>query len=87
MEQQQGIVAILDALGAASYSDPEISRFLESRGRVLELLRRNANAKEVRGDIDATRVTTFTFNLTSACLQPTARMSSCETSEELPRRG
>lgn len=62
MERKQGLIAILDALGAANYTDPEISQFLDSRGRVLELLQRNANAKEVRGDIDASRVTTFTFN-------------------------
>ena len=62
MNQQQGLIAILDALGAANYTDVEISGFLESRERVLELLMRNANSKEVRGDIDASRVTTFTFN-------------------------
>ncbi|HLC43352.1 MAG TPA: hypothetical protein VJO34_17215 [Methylomirabilota bacterium] len=62
MEQKQGLIAILDALGAARYNDQEISRFLDSRERVLELLRRKANAKAVRGDIDASLVTTFTFN-------------------------
>lgn len=62
MEQEQGLIAILDALGAATYTDPEITKFLESRGRVIELLERNANAKEVRGDIEASRITTFTFN-------------------------
>lgn len=62
MEQQHGLIAILDALGAASYTDEEISRFLESRGRVLELLKRNAHSKEIRGDIVESGVTTFTFN-------------------------
>ena len=62
MEQQYGLIAILDALGAASYNDEEISRFLESRGRVLELLKRNAHSKEIRGDIVESGVTTFTFN-------------------------
>jgi hypothetical protein len=60
MKQQQGLIAILDALGAANYSDPEIKQFLESRGRVLNLL--NARAEKVLGDMDASRVTTFTFN-------------------------
>ncbi len=62
MEEQYGLIAILDALGAASYTDEEISRFLESRGRVLELLKRNAHSKEIRGDILESGVTTFTFN-------------------------
>jgi hypothetical protein len=62
MEQKQGLIAILDALGAAGYNDREISRFLNSRQLVLDLLRRKANAKQVRGDIDASLVTTFTFN-------------------------
>jgi hypothetical protein len=62
MEQKQGLIAILDALGAATYNDREISRFLNSRELVLELLRRKANAKEIRGDINAESVTTFTFN-------------------------
>jgi hypothetical protein len=62
MQQKQGLIAILDALGAANYSDREISHFLESREVVLRLLRRKADAKAVRGDIDASLVTTFTFN-------------------------
>lgn len=47
MEQKQGIIAVLDALGAATYNDIEISQFLNSRERVLELLKRKANAKQV----------------------------------------
>jgi hypothetical protein len=62
MEQKQGIVAVLDALGAATYNDSEISMFLDSRERVLKLLKRKANAKEVRGEININSVTTFTFN-------------------------
>ena len=62
MEQKQGLIAILDALGAANYSDQEIFKFLESRDLVLKLLRRKANAKEVRGGIHERVVTTFTFN-------------------------
>jgi len=62
MEQTQGLIAILDALGAATYNDREITQFLSSRELVLNLLRRRAHAKEVRGDLDASRITTFTFN-------------------------
>lgn len=62
MEEKQGLIAILDALGAATYGDREIAQFLRSRERVLELLHRKADAKEVRGDIEASRITTFTFN-------------------------
>lgn len=59
-EQQNGIVAILDALGAASYSDVEVERFMESRSNVLRLL--NQKIEGVLGNIDAERVTIFTFN-------------------------
>jgi hypothetical protein len=62
MEQKQGIIVVLDALGAATYNDKEISQFLNSRERVLELLKRKANAKQVRGDMNIEFVTTFTFN-------------------------
>lgn len=62
MEQEYGLIAILDALGAAGYTDEEISRFLESRGRVIALLKSNAHSKEIRGDILESGVTTFTFN-------------------------
>ena len=59
MEQKQGIIVVLDALGAATYNDKEISQFLNSRERVLELLKRKANAKQVRGDMNIEFVTTF----------------------------
>jgi hypothetical protein len=59
-EFENGIVAILDALGAASYEDLEIKRFISSRQVVLELL--NAKAEDVFGDIRAQMITTFTFN-------------------------
>lgn len=62
MQEQEGLIAILDALGAANYSHREITQFLHSRELVLELLQRKADAKAVRGDIDANLVTTFTFN-------------------------
>jgi hypothetical protein len=62
MELQQGLVAILDALGAARYNEQEIEQFLKSRELVLELLMQKANAPEVRGGINASFVSTFTFN-------------------------
>ena len=58
-EHQNGIVAILDALGAASYSDVEVGHFLQSRSNVLELL--NQKIEGVLG-INSERVTRFTFN-------------------------
>src|SRR5437660_1448653 len=36
-EREHGIVAILDALGAATYGDTEIKRFIDSRRLVLQL--------------------------------------------------
>ncbi len=62
MEQKQGLIAILDALGAASYDDQDISRFLSSRERVLAILQDKAHAKEVRGEIVGAEISTFTFN-------------------------
>jgi hypothetical protein len=59
-KHENGIVAILDALGAASYSESEIERFLKSRQVVLEAL--NDKAEAVLIDIDARAVATFTFN-------------------------
>jgi hypothetical protein len=76
MEQKQGIIAILDALGAATYNDKEISQFLSSRERVLELLARKADAKQVRGDINIEFVTTFTFNDTVLIVYCTPRQST-----------
>jgi hypothetical protein len=59
-DRQTGIVAILDALGAASYGDAEIKRFINSRQIVLQLL--NQKAEDVFGEIRAPMITTFTFN-------------------------
>ena len=59
-EPENGIVAILDALGAASYGDAEIRRFIDSRQVVLQLL--NQKAEDVFGEISAPMITTFTFN-------------------------
>jgi hypothetical protein len=49
----------MDALGAASYGDAEIRRFMNSRDVVMEMF--NAKAEDVLG-ISASMVTTFTFN-------------------------
>lgn len=57
---EKGIVAILDALGAASYGDAEITRFINSRQVVLGLL--DQKAEDILGEDGAPRITTFTFN-------------------------
>jgi hypothetical protein len=59
-KQLNGIVVILDALGAASYSNADIDRFLKSRSNVLNLL--NRKIEGVLGKIDSNRVMIFTFN-------------------------
>ena len=60
LQYSKGIVAILDALGAASYSDDDVERFVESRTVVLGQL--NEKAEGVLGEIKADMVKTFTFN-------------------------
>jgi hypothetical protein len=62
MRPRQGLIAILDALGAAAYSAEKIAEFMKSRHRVLGALQSNAGAKAARGTIEARQVTTFTFN-------------------------
>ena len=62
MQQKQGLIAILDALGAANYSDEQIAQFLRSRQVVLTLLANNAELKALSGFVLPGRVTTFTFN-------------------------
>ena len=52
---ENGIVAILDAIGAATYSDVEIKRFLRSRELVIELL--NQKAENVLTDITEQMIT------------------------------
>lgn len=59
-DRENGIVAILDALGASNYEDTEIKRFMDSRQIVLQLL--NQKAEDVLGEIRAQMITTFTFN-------------------------
>ena len=43
-DPRNGAVAILDALGAASYGDLEIKQFLNSRRHVIESLQQKAAA-------------------------------------------
>ena len=68
IDQQQGLIAILDALGAANYSQEKIGRFLQSRELVLEQLRWKAARVQ---EIDPTLLTTFTFNDTVLILYQT----------------
>jgi len=57
-ERQNGLVAVLDALGASNYTDQEIRRFIRSREIVLELL----NEKVGDLSLDSNAVSIFTFN-------------------------
>jgi hypothetical protein len=57
---ENGIVAILDALGAGSYQADEIEHFIKSRGLVLELFDRKA--VDVYGEIQKEDIRAFTFN-------------------------
>ena len=80
MEQQQGLIAILDALGAADYSGDRISQFLESRNLVLRLL--SSKAKDVLGDIESELVTVFTFNDTVLIVYVTGRPATVKDFED-----
>lgn len=59
IEKQKGIVAILDALGASSYSDEDVEQFLNSRQRIISKL---GDYLEEKTEISAEQVKTFTFN-------------------------
>lgn len=59
-KKQNGLVAILDAIGAAAYSDREIEEFLQSRQSVLRLLNEKIEG-EAPGIIGGA-VHVFTFN-------------------------
>ena len=75
--KQNGIVAILDALGAATYTDPEIGRFLESRGKVLQLL--DQNVEGMSGILGRQDMEVFTFNDTVLIVYKTdSRLPSLE---------
>jgi hypothetical protein len=58
--RENGIVAILDALGTATYADAEIKRFRESRQIVLQLFTQKAG--DLFGEIRRENVRIFTFN-------------------------
>jgi hypothetical protein len=60
LDRQQGIVAVLDALGASTYGDEEIRRFMRSREIVLGLL--NEKAEDMAERLNVSMITTFTFN-------------------------
>lgn len=60
VNKQHGMIAILDALGAASYSDLEIQSFLRSRENALRLL--DEKIEGVLGEINRNQVDIFTFN-------------------------
>jgi hypothetical protein len=60
LKQKAGIVAILDALGAATYDDTEIQEFLKARSTVIQLL--NDKAESVAATLDVSQVKTYTFN-------------------------
>lgn len=73
IERQNGVVAILDALGAKNYTDDEIRLFLSSRERVLSLLNRQA---EGLGTIQPSELGTFTFNDTIIVVLKTGQRSA-----------
>ena len=58
--QKEGIIAILDALGAASYDDGEIREFLSARSLVIQLL--NYKAEGVAVNLGVLQIKTYTFN-------------------------
>jgi hypothetical protein len=61
--QTKGLIAVLDALGAATYSDLEIDRFLKSRELVLDdLEQRSSDDITGSGTLKKSRLRVFTFN-------------------------
>ena len=63
-ENRQGLVAVLDALGASTYSDRQVERFIDARAQVLGSLHQAADDFEIdgkRGELEGTRLSTFTF--------------------------
>lgn len=74
-EQKSGIVAILDALGAASYDDTEIQEFLKSRGVVIRLL--GDKAESVAQTLDVSQIKTYTFNDTMLIVLESRDKHSC----------
>lgn len=74
-EQKAGIVAILDALGAASYDDTEIHEFLKSRNVVIRLL--GDKAESVAQTLDVSQIKTYTFNDTMLIVLESRDRDSC----------
>jgi len=56
-KHKHGLVAILDALGAAAYGPTEIDRFMDSRDVVLRLAQEKAEEM-----LEVNLMSTFTFN-------------------------
>jgi len=59
MDKQNGIVAILDALGASDYSDAEVRAFVNSRDKIAVVLDEYLDEKSL---IDPGQLKTFQFN-------------------------
>lgn len=69
MEPNEGLIAILDALGAAGYELEKINSFLNSRQLVIDQLKDKATSI----GIDVDKITTFTFNDTVLIVYRTER--------------
>lgn len=65
--RKHGVVAILDALGAANYDDSEIAEFLKSRQVVMRKL--DAKTEQVSANLNTARIKTYTFNDTVLVVQ------------------
>ena len=58
VENKYGLIVILDALGASSFSDAKIQEFLSARTRLIELINKQASSA-FSGDLEVP--STFTF--------------------------
>lgn len=66
-DKKYGVVAILDALGAANYDDSEIAEFLKARQVVMQKL--DAKTEQVSANLNTARIKTYTFNDTVLVVQ------------------
>jgi hypothetical protein len=60
----QGLVAVLDALGASSFTDVQVSHFIGTRNSVVELLHGHVEEMSVQGkagELSGAQLSTFTF--------------------------
>lgn len=73
VQKQSGMVAILDAIGAASYTDPEITEFMKSRSSVLTLLNEKIDGESP--SIHGHEVHIFTFNDTIVIVYATGHVA------------